>query len=90
MGFHNLQINKIGDGINMYVKNRFKTKIISNCNVSNIYLETLFLSLSIGSFNFTSDTVYKPPQVEFDIFINTLNSFIIFLTTEQSRDETIQ
>ena len=89
LAFHSLRINRIGGGISMYVRDRFITNIIHNCTISNANLETLFLSLSIDSQNFTIATVYKPPQVEFPIFIEAWNFLLNTLTINQSRDITI-
>ena len=86
LGFHSLRINRMGGGISMYVRDKFKIKIIHNCTVSNFNLETLFLSLIIDSQHFTIATVYKPPQVDFPIFIEAWNFLINTLTSNQSRD----
>ena len=67
--FHSLRDDgRRGGGISVYVANNFNVNVITSSSVSLPSVESLFLYIEGKNKSFISGTIYKPPNVIYDVF----------------------
>ena len=72
--FHSLRpIGKRGGGVSIFVKESYHVKIVDNVTCNTNIIESLFLQLTREKQKLYVGTIYKPPQVNRELFLETFS-----------------
>ena len=75
--FHSLRTNDAHGGVSVYVRDCFNVQELSHISVSLPFIESLFLKICYESKQLTIGTIYKPPSVNYSVFTDCLQDFVM-------------
>ena len=87
--FYNNFRTSRGGGVAVYVLERFASSKLSSLCYMEDYLESVFVEFSIDSVYYVVGCIYRPPNSDAVIFLQEMESILVYLPTNYSRSQII-